>query len=97
MYFLKANTQHGIILGIWTCLNRVCVGRSGELAIQSYDCMTWNDAEGGILSSLAALSKPFKKLNTALKKLIRPTAPELVQVGAIYVDGLDPATTATSI
>jgi hypothetical protein len=141
----KANIWDGIILGIWTCLNRVCVGRSGELAIQSYDCMMWNDAEGGVVlewheikttdkkesllsndfknyqrdqkfmffiidignckkmwqnfifPSLAALSKPSKKLNTAVKKLIRPTAHEVAQDGAIYVDGLDPATTATSI
>ena len=49
------------------------------------------------LSILGRTFKAFKKLNTAIKKLIRPTAHEVAQDGAIYVDGLDPATTATSI
>jgi hypothetical protein len=61
MCFLKANTQHGIILGIWTCLNRVCVGISGELAIQNYDYMTWNDAEGGVVLEWHEINTTDKK------------------------------------
>jgi hypothetical protein len=61
MCFLKANTRDGIIMGIWTCLNRVCVGRSGELAIQSYDCMTWNDAEDGVVLEWHEIKTTDKK------------------------------------
>jgi len=154
MHFLMANTRDGIVLGSMVCLNRCCVGRSGELAIQSWDCLTWNDSEGAaalewheikttdrkevllnndfksyqlcpkfmfalimisescknvtvitsdgnfIFPSLAALSKPSVKINKAIKKLIRPVAMELPATADdkdTYVDGLDPATTATSI
>jgi len=148
MSLLLTNTREGILLAIWVSLTRLCIGRAGELAIQSWDCMTWNDAEGGavlewhelkttdkkeallnndfkhfqldpkfvfaiymisecsknvtcitesgnfIFPSLAALSCPAQKLHVAIKKMIRPAAPK---DGALYVDGLDPATTATSI
>ena len=142
------------MLASMACLNRCCVGRSGELAIQSWDCMTWNDAECAaslewheikttdrkeallnndfknyqlcpkfmfalimisescknvtvitsdgnfIFPSLAAILRPATKLNKAIKKLVRPATAELpstIADKAIYVDGLDPATTATSI
>ncbi len=44
--FLRANTKDRVVLTSMACLNRCCVGRSGELAMQSWDCMTWNDSEG---------------------------------------------------
>jgi hypothetical protein len=53
-----------------------------------------------IFPSLAALSKPSVKINKAIKKLIRPVAMELPATTDdkdTYVDGLDPATMATSI
>jgi hypothetical protein len=46
MHFLMANTRDGIVLGSMVCLNHCCVGRSGELVIQSWDCLIWNASEG---------------------------------------------------
>jgi len=61
MSLLLTNTREGILLAIWVSLTRLCIGRAGELAIQSWDCMTWNDAEGGAVLEWHELKTTDKK------------------------------------
>jgi len=58
---LLMNTREGILMAIWVSLTRLCIGRAGELAVQSWDCMNWNDAEGGAVLEWHELKTTDKK------------------------------------
>jgi len=58
---LLMNTCEGILMAIWVSLTRLCIGRAGELAVQSWDCMNWNDAEGGTVLEWHELKTTDKK------------------------------------